>query len=171
MLFLNAELYVYLTLLGFLAYRLAACGVPRRLSLGHASWRRLYLNFHAYILHSDEREAAWVWQTQPDDGEPQSLYFDKGDTVRFRVEQEKWFDMATIPKPPRPQSEETSTLGPTGTAAPLDVAATAREIEEMVPYSLIVSRPLLLKSGAGCCSGPLVLTTTAGRSFTVSLRC
>ena len=46
------------------------------------------------------------------------LYFDKGDTVRFKIEQERWHDQSP-------------------TAPPIKTDSTA-EMEKKVPYSLVV---------------------------------
>jgi len=40
-------------------------------------------------LHSDATESVWVWTN---DGTP--FYFDKGERVRLRVEEEVWHDQA-----------------------------------------------------------------------------
>lgn len=47
------------------------------------------------ICNSDANEDAWVWKT--DDGV--ELFFDRNETVRFRVEAEEWSDMAPQQKP------------------------------------------------------------------------
>jgi len=55
---------------------------------------------------SNEDESVWVWTTE--DG--QQLYFDKGERVRFRIEQEIWTDLAPTDQPPK--------LSQAGDAAP-----------------------------------------------------
>lgn len=44
---------------------------------------------------SESNEDAWVWKT--DDGV--ELFFDRNETVRFRVEAESWTDMAPQQRP------------------------------------------------------------------------
>ena len=43
------------------------------------------------ILKSDHGEQVWVW-----DNEGQPFYFDKNETVRFRIESEVWNDQSPL---------------------------------------------------------------------------
>lgn len=68
---------------------------------------------HSHI-HSEENEQVYIWRN--DDTE---LYFDKGDIVRFRVENEEWHDQNLFAPPAK--------------------GDTTSEIERKVPYSIVVS--------------------------------
>ena len=41
-----------------------------------------------------EGESAWIWHNDDGGEEPTELFFDQGDTVRFRVEGEEWCDLS-----------------------------------------------------------------------------
>ena len=51
--------------------------------------------FASLTLDSNSAEDAWVWKTD----EGVELFFDRGETVRFRVEAETWNDLAPQSRP------------------------------------------------------------------------
>lgn len=67
-------------------------------------------------VDSDMKDQVWIW----DNGEGGIFYFDVGETVRFRVEQEEWHDQ--VPSGPDLQD---------GLATP----------DRKPPYSIIVCQP------------------------------
>lgn len=69
-----------------------------------------------FPIHSEESEQVYIWRN-----EGSELYFDKGDIVRFRIENEEWHDQSEL-APPRKED-------------------TTSEIEQKVPYSIVVSLP------------------------------
>lgn len=103
-------------------------------------------------LNSDIKENVWVWHN---DGT--ELYMDKGETIRFKVENEKFTDQTPISPVAAGVKVEMTPVGATEEEAAAQAGREQAEMHKDPPYQINVSGVFLMGRGAGLL-GILMLT-------------